>query len=355
MPMLIAVALASSAIGVFGLALSLFRWVSASRGARVAVVTVPQASGAADFATVGQWGSFACTSAVLLIISIAAPVVLFLHWTGPRGGPSQDVAATLVAALALIVITALVIPTIATQIAWTWRRRTPTAEAAVLARAVPGRRRLIVAARVVATIAWTISTASACVISGLLIGAAAEQARAVSAAYSRYDAAEAVRSELLEQYVVGDVRCPRTLRDPARNSTFRCRVTSLSRSDTIAASWEPSGYGTGTVHVVAPQDAALTRTSDLGERVPEAVSPDRLISATAMTQQVRTQMRSEGWSRTSRASRDLVCPGVGAGYGPGFVRCTIGKDPETQRWLDVYPVADDRVVARTAEIADLPR
>lgn len=346
--------IALTAVGVVGIGISVVRWIGGRRRSATPGGAGAPAPAAAEFSTVGQRASFALAGIELLILVVAAPAALVLHRTGPQDGPGKDVSAILVAALALIAISALVVPTIAAQVAWTWRRAVPDAEAAVLSGAVPGRRRLILAARAVAVTAWVISTAGAGVTSGFLIDEAAERLQAVAGAYSSADAADAVRGELLDAYVVGDIRCPDSLPDPGRDSTFTCRVTSLDRTTTVRAKWFASGYGTGGVNVIDPAHADLTRVADLPDEPPTAVPLAREASGAEVVAAVRSQLIAEGRSRSSRAVRDLRCPGIGAEYA-GFVRCTIGRDPETQRYLDVYPVAQGRFRARTAEIADLPR
>ena len=61
--------------------------------------------------------------------------------------------------------------------------------------------------------------------------------------------------------------------------------------------------------------------------------------------------------RADAGGRRLSTPSIGGDQGDeaDFVRCTIGRDPETQRFVDVYPVGQHRFVARTAEITDLAR
>lgn len=346
-----------SAIGIAGLVVSAARWRSAARRMRTEPAGATRSTSATRFLAAGQRSSFALAVLELLILIVAAPLVLVLHLTGPRGTPSEDFGAILVAAAALTALSALVVPTVAAQIAWTWTGETARAEAAVLAGLVPGRRRTIAAARAVAVTAWLITTAGAVTLSGFALHAAADRARAVRAAYSASAAAAEVRGELLEDYVVGDVRCPAALRDPARESTLTCRVTSLGEEAGVRATWTPSGYGTGSVAVVPAdlESVPLTRTSELGDRIPTAVPPGRELPDTEVEAAVRDQLRREGWSSSSRAVRLLRCPGIGRGYGPGLVRCTIGGDPETQRTLDVYPVRHGHLVARAAEIADLPR
>lgn len=344
-------------IGIAGLVISAVRWRTAGRRIRSGAGAPAPTGLATAFRTTGQRASFALAATELLILAAAAPLVLVLHQTGPQEGPGKDVSALLVAALALIAISALVVPTIAAQVAWTWRPGAPDAEAAVLARATPGPRRLLLAARVVAVTAWVLSIAGGVVTSALLTNEATDRVAAIATAYSSVEAAEAVRGDLLDEYVVGDVRCPRSLPHPGVESTFTCRVTSLGRTVPVQARWFPSGYGTGGVNAADPAHAGLTRVADLPGPTPTAVSLQQDASGKEVVTAVRSQLLDEGWSRSSRAVRELRCPSIGGDQGDeaDFFRCTIGRDPETQRFVDVYPVGQHRFVARTAEIADLPR
>lgn len=350
-----AVMIALTAVGVAGLLISAVRWAAAGRRARSAApVTAGPETG---FTTTGQRASLALAAVELLILAAALPLVLALHLAGPQEGPGEDVAALLVAAVALVAISALVVPTIAAQVAWTWRGGAPDAEAAVLARVAPGRRRLIVVARAVAVTAWVLSIAGGVTASALLTTEATARAAAIAASYSRVQAAGALRDDLLDAYVVGDVRCPDSLPHPGRRSTFTCRVTSLGRTVRVPATWSPSGFGTGDVRAADPAHAPLTRIADLPGTAPAPVPLRQDVSAAEVIRSVRAQLLAEGWTRSSRAVRELDCPDLGGGPadGAGAFRCTIGQDPETQRFLDVVPVGQHRFAARTAEIADLPR
>lgn len=265
--------------------------------------------------------------------------------------------AILAAAASLVAVSALIVPTITAQAAWTWHRASPDAEAAVLARLTPGPRRIILAARAVVVTAWLLSITGAGITSGLLVGEATQRLQAIAIAYSKDDAADSLRSDLLDRYVVGDIHCPDSLPDSGRDDTFTCTVTSLGRTVSVEARWSANGFGSGGVNAANPDHARLVQIADLPGAVPEAVALDHDASAAEVVGSVRSQMIAEGWSRSSRAVTALRYPSIGGGAGDDadFVRCTTGRDPETQRYLDVYPVAQHRFVARTAEIADLPR
>jgi hypothetical protein len=351
-----AVMIVLTVIGIAGLVISAARWTAAGRRTRSASAPAPSGP-ETGFATTGQRASFALAGMELLILAATAPLVLVLHLSGPQDGPGQDVSAGLVAALALVAISALIVPTIAAQVAWTCRGGAADAEAAVLARAVPGRRRLILVARAVAFTAWVLSIAGGVTTSVLLTNEATDRLAAIAASYSRMDAAEALRGDLVDEYVVGDIRCPDALPHPGRESVFTCRVTSLGRTVQVPARWFPSGFGSGGVNAADPAHAGLTRVADLPGRPRTPVVLQQDVSAAEVDGRVRAQLLAEGWRASSRAVRELDCPDLGGGPGndAGSFRCTIGQDLETQRCVDVFPVGQHRFVARTAEIADLPR
>lgn len=344
-------------IGIAGLVISAVRWATARRRIRPEASAAEPAGPAAAFGTLGQRASFVLAAVELLILAVAAPLVLVLRATGPQEGPGEGVAALFVAALALVAISALIVPTIAAQVAWTWRPETPAVEAAVLAGTTPGPRRLVLVARTVAVTAWVLSVVGAATTSVLLTTEATARATAIAHSYSRAEAATALRDDLVGEYVVGDIRCPGSLPHPGRPSVFTCRVTGLGRTVPVRARWSPSGFGYGDVDAVDPAHAGLPRVADLPGPAPTAVPLRQDAPANEIVAAVRAQLLDEGWPRSSRAVRQLRCPSVGADGGDdaSFFRCTIGRDPATQRSLDVYPAGPHRFVARTAEIADLPR